>query len=704
MPNTKLRPIVVSVRPETPRRESNFQQTNGWQNIAASPMHEDYGQHHECDYWQARRAFLSSYQLSERKGLKEKMKRSVKGLNEAAMAAVLEVRREVSRRRVGVRVYRLTVGWPLGSWTALVADEGFWRSACSSLGFLGFPTSVASPTSGVLRPINVGCLGMVLSLRLVLSGVFFCRFGRRQVLLGVDYDGGLVLMLPMNIRCLGLGLGLYQSFWEIFSSRFGGDGGRRLVVDELGFGDAMVRVARVCLFRHLGVIVEVIDLTIGYLAVHQSHSMPRKGSEVVQYLEDMKIQCDVCEKAPATVICCADEAALCAKCDVEIHAANKLASKHQRLLLQSLSTKLPRCDICQDCDEPIHSAGSLSANHQRFLATGIRVALGSNCTKEIEKSHQDPKPPKHNAQPVAMKMPTAQQASSFGSPSWAVDDLLQFSDFESSDKKEQVGFGELDWFADIGLFGEQVPHQALAPAEVPQLPAPQSSNYAPYRPPKSSMPYKKPRIEISNDDIDDYFTVPDLGFKDIKFSGNTNDVISKTRLQSLSSPQLRQRPSLAATFLDDSPTYDHNHVYVFQQDDRCCFDLPSCMEEGDEEEVCSENKISEKRYESGDPEVSFLTRKKISNPIFKNADGSTKQVKAVEATLNWKSENAIVQNKKILKRLELAQTRMEQKVSPMETIISERASTKDFDHPQRNYYENGLSDFNLLHSFLPKRS
>lgn len=61
----------------------------------------------------------------------------------------------------------------------------------------------------------------------------------------------------------------------------------------------------------------------------------------------MKIQCDVCEKAPATVICCADEAALCAKCDVEVHAANKLASKHQRLLLQCLSNKLPPCDICQ---------------------------------------------------------------------------------------------------------------------------------------------------------------------------------------------------------------------------------------------------------------------------------------------------------------------------------------------------------------------
>lgn len=61
----------------------------------------------------------------------------------------------------------------------------------------------------------------------------------------------------------------------------------------------------------------------------------------------MKIQCDVCEKAPATVICCADEAALCGRCDVEVHAANKLASKHQRLLLDCLAARLPRCDICQ---------------------------------------------------------------------------------------------------------------------------------------------------------------------------------------------------------------------------------------------------------------------------------------------------------------------------------------------------------------------
>ncbi|XP_022761647.1 B-box zinc finger protein 25-like [Durio zibethinus] len=237
----------------------------------------------------------------------------------------------------------------------------------------------------------------------------------------------------------------------------------------------------------------------------------------------MKIQCDVCEKAPATVICCADEAALCAKCDVEVHAANKLASKHQRILLQCLSNKLPPCDICQektafifcvedralfckDCDEPIHSVGSLSANHQRFLATGIRVALSSSCNKNTEKNGLEP--PNKSAPQTAMKMP-AQQQSSFAS-SWAVDDLLQFSDIGSPDKKEHLELGELEWLADMGLFGDQLPEEALAAAEVPQLPIPQLCNFNSYRPTKHSMPLKKPRLEIPDDNYE-FFTVPDLG-------------------------------------------------------------------------------------------------------------------------------------------------------------------------------------------------
>jgi hypothetical protein len=69
----------------------------------------------------------------------------------------------------------------------------------------------------------------------------------------------------------------------------------------------------------------------------------------------MKIQCNACGAAEARVLCCADEAALCAACDEEVHAANKLAGKHQRVPLLSdadadasaPAPAVPKCDICQ---------------------------------------------------------------------------------------------------------------------------------------------------------------------------------------------------------------------------------------------------------------------------------------------------------------------------------------------------------------------
>ncbi|XP_051152218.1 B-box zinc finger protein 22-like [Andrographis paniculata] len=106
----------------------------------------------------------------------------------------------------------------------------------------------------------------------------------------------------------------------------------------------------------------------------------------------MKIQCNVCEAAEANVLCCADEAALCWGCDQKVHAANKLASKHQRVPLSSSSAQMPKCDICQEtvgyffcledrallcrkCDVAIHTANSLVSAHQRFLLTGVKVGL-----------------------------------------------------------------------------------------------------------------------------------------------------------------------------------------------------------------------------------------------------------------------------------------------------------------------------------------
>lgn len=239
----------------------------------------------------------------------------------------------------------------------------------------------------------------------------------------------------------------------------------------------------------------------------------------------MKIQCDVCEKAPATVICCADEAALCSNCDIEVHAANKLASKHQRLLLQSLSSKLPLCDICQekpafifcvedrallcrDCDEPIHLPGSLSSKHQRLLATGIRVALSSSCAKDTEIGRLEP--PNRNASKPLVKVP-ASLPQTITPNNWPVDELLHFSDVESSDKREAIGFGELQWITGIGVYDEQVPQaqEALTGAEVPQLQITPASDATLYKPTKSIFSHKKPRIEIPDDE--EYFIVPDLG-------------------------------------------------------------------------------------------------------------------------------------------------------------------------------------------------
>ncbi|KAH0710964.1 hypothetical protein KY290_011223 [Solanum tuberosum] len=106
----------------------------------------------------------------------------------------------------------------------------------------------------------------------------------------------------------------------------------------------------------------------------------------------MKIQCNACEVAEAKVLCCADEAALCWYCDDKVHAANKLANKHQRVPLSASSSPMPKCDICQEtvgfffcledrallcrkCDISIHTVNAYVSSHQRFLLTGVKVGL-----------------------------------------------------------------------------------------------------------------------------------------------------------------------------------------------------------------------------------------------------------------------------------------------------------------------------------------
>ncbi|CAK9148241.1 unnamed protein product [Ilex paraguariensis] len=113
------------------------------------------------------------------------------------------------------------------------------------------------------------------------------------------------------------------------------------------------------------------------------------------YFNEMKIQCDVCNKDEASVFCSADEAALCDACDHRVHHANKLAGKHQRFsLLQPSTEQVPLCDICQErraflfcqqdrailcreCDIPIHKANEHTQKHNRFLLTGVKLSATS---------------------------------------------------------------------------------------------------------------------------------------------------------------------------------------------------------------------------------------------------------------------------------------------------------------------------------------
>ncbi|KAJ7947491.1 putative Transmembrane protein, partial [Quillaja saponaria] len=98
MRNSKVRPIIMSNCSDA----LNFQDNHGsWHR-------------HGSEFWYARRAFLNSYHFSEENGdgFKEKLKRLVKELNKAAIKVVLDMRDGMSKRRLGIKVFRFTMTLP----------------------------------------------------------------------------------------------------------------------------------------------------------------------------------------------------------------------------------------------------------------------------------------------------------------------------------------------------------------------------------------------------------------------------------------------------------------------------------------------------------------------------------------------------------------------------------------------------------------
>nr|AEP02790.1 heading day 1 [Oryza sativa] len=83
--------------------------------------------------------------------------------------------------------------------------------------------------------------------------------------------------------------------------------------------------------------------------------------------------CDGCRAAPSVGYCRADAAYLCASCDARVHAANRVASRHERVRVCEACEQAPaalacRADaaaLCVACDVQVHSANPLARRHQR---------------------------------------------------------------------------------------------------------------------------------------------------------------------------------------------------------------------------------------------------------------------------------------------------------------------------------------------------
>ncbi|XXG77421.1 hypothetical protein AAC387_Pa08g1576 [Persea americana] len=276
----------------------------------------------------------------------------------------------------------------------------------------------------------------------------------------------------------------------------------------------------------------------------------------------MKIQCNACEMAEASVMCCADEAALCRACDEKIHSANKLASKHLRVPLSNSPSQMPNCDICQEttgyffcledrallcrkCDFAIHTANAYVSVHQRFLLTGVKVGLEpkeSVAVPSVEKKMNSTKndreiiskslPKRGNSmslpcdtkdvisgQAVGDGGPPLGKASFSGGstpgiiPDWRLDDFLGLTDFnqnygfmeQGSSKVDGVKFGDSEWSPiyqsaiEDGDVDEYLGQVPEVPWTVPKIPSP----------PTSSGLYWPKKIQ-NNLSADDSVSVPDI--------------------------------------------------------------------------------------------------------------------------------------------------------------------------------------------------
>ncbi|GLJ43189.1 hypothetical protein SUGI_0896570 [Cryptomeria japonica] len=99
--------------------------------------------------------------------------------------------------------------------------------------------------------------------------------------------------------------------------------------------------------------------------------------------------CDACRITSCLLYCKADSAYLCMDCDLKVHGANKLASRHERVWMCEVCEQAPaavtcKADaavLCLTCDADIHSANPLARRHDR-----LPVVPFFDCAKFIKPS------------------------------------------------------------------------------------------------------------------------------------------------------------------------------------------------------------------------------------------------------------------------------------------------------------------------------
>ncbi|KAE8731216.1 Zinc finger protein CONSTANS-LIKE 2 [Hibiscus syriacus] len=93
--------------------------------------------------------------------------------------------------------------------------------------------------------------------------------------------------------------------------------------------------------------------------------------------------CDTCHSTACTVYYREESAYLCAGCDARVHAANRVASRHERLWVCQACERAPAAflckadaaSLCTTCDADIHSANPLARRHQRVPILPISGCL-----------------------------------------------------------------------------------------------------------------------------------------------------------------------------------------------------------------------------------------------------------------------------------------------------------------------------------------